>query len=109
VSKRKQAKQQKVVDFDSLKQINLHAAGLDIGAAEIWACVPPHRNEQTVKCFKTFTVDLHALADWLTECGIKTVAMESTGIYWIPIYEILDDRGFEVKLVNAHHLNTVRI
>lgn len=107
MNKRKQAKQPKNVDFDSLKQINLHAAGLDIGAAEIWACVPQGRDEQTVKCFKTFTVDLHALADWLTQCGIKTVAMESTGIYWIPIYEILDDRGFEVKLVNAHHLKNV--
>ncbi len=63
MSKRKQAKQQKIVDFDTLKQINLHAAGLDIGAAEIWACVPQGRDDQRVKCFKTFTVDLHALAD----------------------------------------------
>jgi transposase len=107
MSKRKQAKQQKVVDLDSLKQINLHAAGLDIGDAEIWACVPSDRTQQPVRCFKTFTVDLHTLADWLSECNINTVAMESTGIYWIPIYEILDDRGFEVKLVNAHHLKNV--
>jgi len=107
MSKRKQAKQQKVVDLDSLKQINLHAAGLDIGDAEIWACVPSDRTQQPVRCFKTFTVDLHTLADWLSECDINTVAMESTGIYWIPIYEILDDRGFEVKLVNAHHLKNV--
>lgn len=107
MSKSKQAKQQNVVDLDTLKQINLHAAGLDIGDAEIWACVPPGRDDQSVRCFKTFTVDLHTLADWLTECGIKTVAMESTGIYWIPIFEILDDRGFEVKLVNAPHLKNV--
>ena len=107
MSKRKQIKQQNVIDLDSLKQINLHAAGLDICDAEIWACVPSDRAEQPVRCFKTFTVDLHTLADWLTDCNIKTVAMESTGIYWIPIYEILDDRGFEVKLVNAHHLKNV--
>ena len=107
MSKPKQAKQQNIVDLDSLKQINLHAAGLDIGDAEIWACVPSDRTQQPVRCFKTFTVDLHTLADWLSECGINTVAMESTGIYWIPIYEILDDRGFEVKLVNAHHLKNV--
>jgi transposase len=107
MSKPKQAKQQNIVDLDSLKQINLHAAGLDIGDAEIWACVPSDRTQQPVRCFKTFTVDLHTLADWLSECGINTVAMESTGIYWIPIFEILDDRGFEVKLVNAHHLKNV--
>ena len=107
MSKRKQAKQQKVVDLDSLKQINLHAAGLDIGAAEIWACVPQGRDDQSVKCFKTFTADLHALADWLQACGIKTVAMESTGVYWIPIYEILEKRGIDLKLVNAQHLKRV--
>lgn len=95
------------MEFDSLAQINLNAAGLDIGDTEIWACVPPDRTEQPVRCFKTFTVDLYALADWLTQCGIETVAMESTGIYWIPIHEILDERGFEVKLVNAHHLKNV--
>jgi len=105
--KQKKTKKQRAVDFDTLKQINLHAAGLDIGAAEIWACVPPNRDEQSVKCFKTFTVDLHALADWLQACGIKTVAMESTGVYWVPIYEILDERGFDLKLVNAQHLKRV--
>ena len=92
---------------DTLAQINLNAAGLDVADGEIWACVPKDRTEQPVKCFKTFTVDLYALADWLTECGIETVAMESTGIYWIPIYEILIERGFAVKLVNAHHLKNV--
>jgi transposase len=93
--------------LDSLKQINLNAAGLDIGAAEIWACVPEGRDEVSVRVFKTFTVDLNALADWLEACGIDTVAMESTGVYWIPIYEILEARGFEVYLVNARHLSNV--
>lgn len=103
----KQFSKKQALVLDNLPQINLDAAGLDIGATEIWVCVPRDRAEQPVRCFKTFTVDLHALADWLTQCGIKTVAMESTGIYWIPIYEILDERGFEVKLVNAHHLKHV--
>jgi transposase len=97
----------KVTRLDSLKQINLNAAGLDIGAAEIWACVPEGRDEVSVRVFQTFTIDLHALADWLAACGIDTVAMESTGVYWIPIYEILEARGFEVYLVNARHLSNV--
>jgi hypothetical protein len=96
-----------VVKLDSLKQINLNAAGLDIGSAEIWACVPEGRDEVSVRVFETFTIDLYALADWLETCGVETVAMESTGVYWIPIYEILEERGFEVYLVNARHLSNV--
>jgi transposase len=97
----------KVVKLDSLKQINLNAAGLDIGAAEIWACVPEDRTEQPVRVFPTFTVDLYTLADWLTACGVETVAMEATGIYWIPVFEILEARGFKVYLVNARHIKNV--
>jgi len=107
MSSEKSPAKKQLPEFDSLAQINLNAAGLDIGDTEIWACVPPGRAEQPVRGFKTFTADLYALADWLRECGIDTVAMESTGIYWIPIYEILDERGFEVNLVNAHHLKNV--
>jgi transposase len=92
---------------DVLEQINLHAAGLDIGSEEIYACVPADRDEQSVRVFPTFTVDLHALADWLAACQIETVAMESTGVYWIPVYEILESRGFEVYLVNARHVKNV--
>ncbi|MGD2207686.1 MAG: IS110 family transposase [Anaerolineae bacterium] len=88
-------------------QINLHAAGLDIGAEEIYACVPVDRDEESVRVFRTFTVDLYALADWLAACQIGTVAMESTGVYWIPVYEILESRGFDVYLVNARHLKNV--
>ena len=105
--KRKKRSVQKVVKLDSLKQIKLNAAGLDIGAAEIWVCVPEDRDKDSVRMFQTFTPDLHALADWLTVCGIETVAMESTGVYWIPVYEILEARGFEVYLVNARHLKNV--
>ena len=97
----------KVPTLDVLEQINHHAAGLDIGSEEIWACVPADRDEQWVRAFPTFTVDLHALADWLAACRIETVAMESTGVYWIPVYEILESRGFDVYLVNARHVKNV--
>lgn len=87
--------------------LNPHAAGLDIGSEEIWACVPADRDPQPVRRFGTFTPDLYALADWLAACHIETVAMESTGVYWIPVYEILEARGFQAHLVNAHHLKHV--
>jgi transposase len=105
--KRKQKPTIDVKPVDVLSQINVDAAGLDIGAEEIYACVPADRDEQPVRVFGTFTRDLYALADWLAACHIKTVAMESTGVYWIPIYEILESRGFEVCLVNARHLKNV--
>ncbi len=70
--------------------------------------VPRDRDPQPVREFRTFTADLHRLADWLAQCRIKTVAMESTGVYWIPVYEILEQRGFEVVLVNARDVHNVR-
>jgi transposase len=96
-----------LVKVESLKGLNLNAAGLDIGAEEIYAAVPEDRAAPNVRVFKTFTVELYALADWLAACGVETVAMESTGVYWIPIYEILEARGFEVLLVNARQLKNV--
>ncbi|HZC00123.1 MAG TPA: transposase, partial [Gammaproteobacteria bacterium] len=87
--------------------INPHAAGLDIGREEMWACVPEDRDAQPVRPFGTFTPDLYVLADWLATCRIETVAMESTGVYWIPIYEMLEARGFRVYLVHAHHVKHV--
>ena len=104
---KKKKRQLKVVDLDALEQINLNAAGIDIGAEEIYVAVPKGRDEETVRVFPTFTADLHQLADWLEACGIETVAMESTGIYWIPLYEILEARGFDVNLVNARHVKNV--
>ncbi len=92
---------------EAMPVINPNAAGLDIGSAEIWACVPADRDPQPVRQFGTYTPDLHALADWLLACGMQTVAMESTGVYWIPSYEILEARGVKVYLVNAHHLKHV--
>src|SRR6202521_2697689 len=77
------------------------AAGIDIGATEIFVAVPPDRATENVRSFPTFTQDLYALADWLKPCGVKTVAMESTGVYWIPLFQILEDRSIEVCLVNA--------
>jgi transposase len=92
---------------DSRPSVNPHAAGLDIGSEEIWVCVPEDRDAEPVRSFGTFTPDLYALADWLAACRIVTVAMESTGVYWIPVYEILEARGFRVHLVNARHLKHV--
>jgi transposase len=93
--------------LDSLPKLNLNAAGLDISASEIYVAVPADRAAQPVRAFGTYTTDLYALANWLAECGIDTVAMESTGLYWLPVYEILEGRGFEVYLVNARHLKNV--
>ncbi len=90
-----------------LKRINRHAAGIDCGSETHFVAVPPERDEEPVRSFKTFTSDLRRLADWLEGCKIKTVAMESTGVYWIPIYEILEERGFEVVLVNSRHVKNV--
>ena len=83
------------------------AAGIDIGATEIFVAVPADRATENVRSFPTFTQDLYALADWLKQCGVKTVAMESTGVYWIPLFQILEDRGMEVCLVNARHVKNV--
>jgi len=96
-----------VESLSSLEQINLNAAGIDIGADSHWVSVPADRDEQVVRRFGCFTADLYALAYWLRECGIETVAMESTGVYWIPLFQILETQGFEVKLVNAHYVKTV--
>ena len=98
---------QEVQEVDAFEQINYNAAGLDIGDAEIYAAVPEGRDKDCVRVFKTFTEDLHLLADWLQHCCVTTVAMESTGIYWLPIYEMLEARGFEVYLVNARHIKNV--
>jgi len=77
------------------------AAAIDIGAKMHVAAVPPDRDTEPVRSFGTFTGDLQRLADWFERCGVRTIAMESTGVYWIPVYELLEQRGFEVMLVNA--------
>ena len=90
-----------------LEKIHLNAAGIDIGSESHWVAVPEDRDGQPVREFKSFTHELLALADWLETCGVDTVAMESTGVYWIPLYEILEARGLDVVLVNARHVKNV--
>jgi len=90
-----------------LERIQPDAAGIDCGQNSHFVAVPPDRDPQPVREFRTFTADLHRLADWLVQCGVKTVAMESTGVYWIPLYEILEQRGFQVVLVNARDVHNV--
>jgi transposase len=90
-----------------LPVMHADAAGIDIGAEEIFVAVPADRAADSVRSFGTFTRDLHELADWLQECGVSTVAMESTGAYWIPLYQILETRGFQAFLVNAQHVKNV--
>ena len=82
-----------------LSQLNLNAAGIDVGATSHYVAVPADRSEQPVQEFEAFTADPHRLADWLTECGVETVVMESTGVYWIPLFGVLEERGFQVMLV----------
>jgi transposase len=86
-----------------LEVVHPHAAGIDVGNSAHYVAVRPDRDPEPVRRFECFTADLHHLADWLESSGVKTVAMQSTGVYWIPLYEILEDRGFEVYLVNARH------
>jgi len=87
--------------------INPNSAGIDIGSQEHYVAVPEGRDKKAVRSFASFTPDLYKLADWLKKCEIETVAMESTGVYWIPLYEILSSKGFDVKLVNARHVKNV--
>ncbi|MDP9314020.1 MAG: IS110 family transposase [Chloroflexota bacterium] len=93
--------------LDELACVHPNAAGLDIGSEEIVVAVPPERDSEPVRVFPTFTVDLHALVAWLVACGIDTVALESTGVFWIPIYELLEQAGITPYLVNARHVKTV--
>jgi transposase len=87
-----------------LTVVHPHAAGIDIGAAEHWVAVPADCDPQPVRRFGACTPDLHALADWLQRCGVTTVALESTGVYWIPLFELLESRGLQVLLVDPHQV-----
>lgn len=91
----------------AMERINLDAAGIDIGASSHFVAVPEDRDEKPVREFAAYTADLYQLADWLKACGIKTVAMESTGVYWIPLFQVLEQRGFEVRLVDARRVKNV--
>src|SRR5262245_23843690 len=93
--------------LDDLTCVYPNAAGLDIGSEEIVVAVPPARDPEPVRVFRTFTPDLQALVNWLVACGIDTVAMESTGVFWVPIYDLLEQHGIRPYLVNARHVKTV--
>ena len=84
-----------------MSEVNRNAAGIDAGSQEHWVSVPEDRDEEPVQKFGAFTDDLNAMADWLVDCGITTIAIEATGVYWIPLFEILEARGFDVKLVDS--------
>ena len=90
-----------------LSHINLNAAGIDIGASSHFAAVPPDRSERPVREFAAYTADLYRLADWLMECRVETVVMESTGVYWIPLFGVLEERGLEVMLVDPRRIKNV--
>ena len=90
-----------------LKVINPHTAGIDIGSREHWVCVPRAATESNVRCFGCSTPELLALANWLSECGVTSIALESTGVEWIPLFHILSQHNFQVCLVNAHNVKTV--
>jgi transposase len=91
----------------TLPTMRPNAGGIDLGATEIFVAVPVDRDTESVRSFPTFTQDLHALADWLQQCRVDTVAMESTSVYWIPLFQILEARGIDVHLVNAQHVHHV--
>ena len=87
--------------------IHPHAADIDVGATCHYVAVPPDRDDEPVREFPSFTEDLECLADWLRACAVETVAMESTGVYWIPLFELLESRGFTVYLVTTRHVKRV--
>ncbi len=100
-------RQQKGMCLGDRPVLEPNAGGVDVGAPEMFVAVPPGRDENPVRVFATFTEDLERLADWLVQCGVTTVAMESTGVYWIPLYDILEQRGIRPCLVNARHMKNV--
>lgn len=91
----------------ALPVIRTGTAGIDIGATEIFVAVSPDRDAEPVRCFASFTADLQGLIGWLQKCGVTSAAMESTGVYWIPLYQMMADAGIEVCLVNARHFQNV--
>jgi len=104
---KKKKKELRVKKVEELKQINLNSAGIDIGDSLLYVSVPEDRDEKPVRMFNSFTRDLHDIVKWLKECQIETVAMESTGVYWVNIYHLLEKSGIEVYLVNARHAKNI--
>jgi len=104
--KRKKSKAEK--NWESgLPELNRNAAGIDVGNAEHYGAVPEGRDPQPVRKFGSFTADLHRMAQWLKACGIETVVMQATGVYWVALHQILEDYKFQVNVVNARHTKTL--
>jgi len=95
------------MDWKALEVVHPDAAGIDVGGSEHWVAVSPERDAEPVRCFGCFTKDLREMASWLVEKGVRSVAMQSTGVYWMPVYEVLEQHGLEVFLVNARHTKNV--
>jgi transposase len=106
-SKSPRNKKIRVRDLESLPPLHLNAAGIDVGSAEHYVAVPTARDPQPVQKFGSFTADLHRLARWLKACRIDTVVMQATGVYWIGLFQVLEDYGCEVQVVNARHTKTL--
>jgi transposase len=92
-----------------MQEPNSNAAGIDLSPTEIWVAVPPERAQNAVRKFGAFTKDLNAIVQWLLECGVHTVAMEATGVYWIALYQLLEEAKLQVCLVNAGMSKTFRV
>ena len=107
MKKTKKQKRELEKEVVEMPMLNPNASGIDIGSTEHWVAVPEGRDEETVRRFSAFTFDLHNIARWLKKCGVTSVAMESTGIYWVNLFLLLEDYGFEVFLVNASHVKNV--
>src|SRR4051794_31582161 len=103
-------KRRKNTKLESVREAPLvrdDAGGIDIGTEAIYVAVAPSKSETPVRCFGSVTAELNRIANWLLDCGVRTVAMESTGVYWIPLYQVLESRGIEVFLVNARYYQNV--
>src|SRR6202521_2126765 len=103
----KRKKDAKADATEGLPPLNLHAAGTDVGSAEHYVAVPSGRDAEPVRKFGSFTADLHRMARWLKDCRITTVVMQSTGVYWMALYDVLEKHGFEVNVANARHTKTL--
>ena len=98
---------QKKVDWKALEIVHPDAAGIDVGGSEHWVAIGPERDPEPVRRFGCFTADLRKMGRWLVEKGVRSVAMQSTGVYWMPVFEVLEQQGLEVYLVNAQHTKNV--
>jgi transposase len=105
--KKKSPRGKRTPDWETLPPLNQNAVGIDVGNAEYYIAVPAGRNAEPVQRFGSFTADLHRMVQWLKVCGIQTVVMQATGVYGIALYQILEDHGLEVNVVNAHHIKTL--